>query len=317
MNALTKWNDFKGAALQLDNYDLPRIGHIIGVGEDPIHAIFDVESRGEGFRSDGRPVMLREEHHFWRLLGPGKKRDRAVAEGLAYPSWRRNYPKDSYPWLRKAIVLDERAALMSCSWGLAQIMGFNFSMCGYPNVQAFVRAMLEDEALHLEAMVRFIIAAGLDDEMRALEKATTRAQRIAIARVIAAKYNGPSYERNRYHIRIVDRLEWWQRKPDTPWSPQMAAMEEAVAEIDNAVADAVAEDTPPEPDPVDEPAPAPAPEPVKTVTKRDIGMSGAGVVVGGTLISLVVALADTINCAAIKVIDRISAAFDWIGGFIS
>lgn len=39
---------FKGRAKRLDDVDLPRIGHQIGVGEDEIHAFMDVEAAGSG-----------------------------------------------------------------------------------------------------------------------------------------------------------------------------------------------------------------------------------------------------------------------------
>jgi len=48
---------FKGAARRLDDIDLPRIGHLIGVGEDELHAVIDVEARGSGFDSLGRIAM--------------------------------------------------------------------------------------------------------------------------------------------------------------------------------------------------------------------------------------------------------------------
>ena len=79
--------NFTGAAKRLADIDLPMIGAIVGVGEDEIHAILDVESRSSGFDSSGRPLILFEPHRFHAILGPGEKRDRAVALGLAYKSW--------------------------------------------------------------------------------------------------------------------------------------------------------------------------------------------------------------------------------------
>lgn len=42
---------FKGAAKRLDDIDLPRIGNRIGVDEDEIHAVREVEAAGSGFDS--------------------------------------------------------------------------------------------------------------------------------------------------------------------------------------------------------------------------------------------------------------------------
>jgi hypothetical protein len=67
--------EFRGPAKRLDDIDLPRIGHEIGVGEDEIHAVLTVESSGSGFDAKGRPKMLFEPHVFYRNLS-GANRDR-------------------------------------------------------------------------------------------------------------------------------------------------------------------------------------------------------------------------------------------------
>lgn len=53
---------WKGKAKRIEDIDLPRIGAMIGVGEDEIHAVLDVESAGSGFDSKGRVKMLFEPH---------------------------------------------------------------------------------------------------------------------------------------------------------------------------------------------------------------------------------------------------------------
>ena len=52
------WNGFKGAAKRIDDIDLPKIGAQIGVGEDEIHALLDVESAGSGFDGKGWTVAV-------------------------------------------------------------------------------------------------------------------------------------------------------------------------------------------------------------------------------------------------------------------
>lgn len=131
MSAITQdWNSFHGAAKRLEDIDIPRIGHRIGVGEDELHALMEVEAAGSGFDSRDRPKMLFEPHVFYRNL-QGQKRARAVEAGLAYRSWgEQPYPRDSYPRLLSAIEIDETAALKSASWGRGQILGENYSMVG-------------------------------------------------------------------------------------------------------------------------------------------------------------------------------------------
>lgn len=198
--------DFKGAAKRLDDIDIPRIGSQIGVGEDELHAFMDVEASGSGFDGKGRPKALFEPHKFyWNL--PAEKRAAAVKAGLAYPNWKPgNYPKDSYPRILKAMKIDYDAALKSASWGLTQIMGENHEMVGYPTVEAMVAAFMDDEEYHLAAAVQFLIASGIDDDLRAHRWD-----------VVARVYNGPKYKVHGYDKRLAAAYERWKRIPDTPW----------------------------------------------------------------------------------------------------
>ncbi len=198
--------NFKGKARRLDDIDLPRIGAKIGVGEDEIHAVLDVETRGGGFDKQGRPKMLFEPHIFYREV-PGHLRAQAVSKGLAYKRWgTKRYPSDSYPRLTQAMKMDREAAFRSASWGLGQVMGFNHSMAGYPSAEAMVKDFLDDEDKHLEAMVEFIIAAGLDDELRNHDW-----------RGFARGYNGPGYAKNGYHTKLERAYRKWSRIKDTPF----------------------------------------------------------------------------------------------------
>ena len=197
-------NRFQGRAERLTDYDLPEIGALIGVGEDELHAVIEVETAGGGFDAKGRPRMLFEPHVFWREL-PAAKRKGAERAGLAYPAWgAKPYPKDSYARLTMAMLLDPVAALRSASWGLGQIMGFNHKAAGYDTAQAMVAAFMDSEAAQLEAMVRFIQSEGLDDELR-------RRDWSAFAR----GYNGAGYAKHGYHTRLATAFAKWSRIRDT------------------------------------------------------------------------------------------------------
>lgn len=202
------WNGFRGAARRIDDVDLPRIGHRIGVGEDEIHAFMEVEASGSGFDAKGRPKMLFEPHVFYRNLS-GAKRDEAVRQKLAYAKWRSgNYPSDSYPRLVAAMAIDETAALKAASWGLGQVLGENHALVGYATPQAMVLAFMEDEETHLEAMVAFLIARKIDDDLRAHRWSK-----------VAEIYNGPGYRTHNYDGRMAAAFAKWKRIKDTPWSP--------------------------------------------------------------------------------------------------
>lgn len=205
---MNDWKNFRGSAVRIDDLDIPRIGSRIGVGEDELHAFMDVEASGSGFDKLGRPKMLFEPHVFYRNLS-GPKRARAAAQGLAYSKWRPgNYPSNSYPRLERAMAIDETAALRSCSWGLGQILGENHAMVGFPTIQEMVRSFMEREAHHLDAIVSFLISAGIDDDLRAHRWET-------VARV----YNGPQHAKHDYAGRMRVAYQKWSRIKDTEWKP--------------------------------------------------------------------------------------------------
>jgi hypothetical protein len=86
------------------------------------------------------------------------------------------------------------------------MMGFNHAMCGFKSAEEMVNRFLLDEEYQLEAMVRFIIAAGLDDELRRRDW-----------RGFARGYNGPGYEKNRYHTKLAASFAKWSKIRDTPY----------------------------------------------------------------------------------------------------
>lgn len=195
---------FKGRAKRLDAWDFGRLGRLIRVGEDEIRAVVEVEASGSGFDAAGRPKMLFEPHVFWRQLGDGPKRTRAEAAGLAYQRWgERPYPPDSYPRLEAAMRIDRQGALRAASWGLGQILGENHRAAGYPTAEAMVADFLDDEERHVEAMVRFIISNGLDDDLRRHDW-----------RGFARGYNGPGYARHGYHTKLAAAYAKWAKRPD-------------------------------------------------------------------------------------------------------
>lgn len=212
---------FKGAAKRIEDIDLPRIGKEIGVGEDEIHAVLEVESAGSGFDAQGRPKILFEPHVFYRCLAAGAKRDEAVRQGLAYPSWRRGqYPKDSYPRLHAAIKIDETAALKAASWGLGQILGENHKAAGYATPQAMVLEFMSDEDNHLEAMIRFMKSAGIAKALKAIHDKAARGETITATDwvPVARPYNGAGYATHNYHGRLAVAHAKWRRIKDTPYT---------------------------------------------------------------------------------------------------
>lgn len=182
----------------LTDADIRRAASTLGCDQAAIRAVLKVESSGKGFDpATGKPIILFEPHWFSRLTS---RRYDATHPHLSYRKWgARPYPAGQaarWEQLGEAAALDRDAALQSASWGLFQVMGFNFESCGFTNVERFVEAMSESEGCQLDAFVAFVSAKGLDIPLRAGDWAT-----------FAKGYNGPAYAEHHYDKRLAKAFD--------------------------------------------------------------------------------------------------------------
>ena len=173
-----------------------------GIEEAALRAVMEVECKGRGFNSDGSPVILFERHKFYQGLRAINWKTKAAELYKAYPdicnpNWG-GYGKSSeqHSKLERAAALNREVALESTSWGLGQVMGFNWKSLGYPSLQAFINAMYKDEISQLDAMCRFIKVNGL---LRYIKSKNWAA--------FAEAYNGPDYKRNSYDTKLAAAYE--------------------------------------------------------------------------------------------------------------
>jgi N-acetylmuramidase len=140
-------------SLTLTESDFETCADMLNVDVRAIKTIAAVESRGGGFFPDNTPKTLFEAHKFYKYT------DGLFAESdpdLCVKNWTpslygKNWREEKKRFYR-AEALDQEAALLSCSWGMFQIMGFNFKACGFKTVFDFVKAMHKDEGEHLKAL---------------------------------------------------------------------------------------------------------------------------------------------------------------------
>lgn len=126
-----------------------------------IQANAETESQGSGFFNNGQCEILFERLWMYRNLIQSK--GQAIADGLMkrYPDIInpvRNYlggPAE-YKRLNLAMSVDRNCALLSTSWGMFQIMGFNYKDAGYQSVESYTADMQVSEKLQLAGYVNFI-----------------------------------------------------------------------------------------------------------------------------------------------------------------
>lgn len=162
----------------------------LNVGPAEVWAVLKVETRGFGYLTDRRPVILFERHIFHRLTDgvfSFTHPDISMAERGGYGGWAKEYPR-----LEQAMTLHRGAALKSASWGLGQIMGFNHDIVGYDRVEDMVADFVLSEDAQLEAVGRFI--AGNAQCLHGIKTRDWEA--------FAACYNGPKFKENAYDSKL-------------------------------------------------------------------------------------------------------------------
>ncbi len=164
-------------------------------------AVFEVETsgitQGFGFRADRRPQILFERHKFRDATQGHFNAEHSDISGPqgGYGSLSTQYAK-----LEKAIALSEGAglgaepALRSTSWGLGQVMGFNYQLAGFASATDMVNAMVRSEDAQLMGMIGYLVGTGLDKHLKSQNW-----------EAFARGYNGKSYAQNKYHIKLEEQ----------------------------------------------------------------------------------------------------------------
>lgn len=161
------------------------------IDENLLGGFIIVESSGSGF-SSGKVKIRLENHHF--LKGEATKYkgiyfdyDNPVYTGHTYRK------EDTGAWIKChqnqvqendafdfALSLNEVKAYEAISMGLAQIMGFNYSRCGYSSAKEMYYDFATGEKAQLEGFIKFVISDAV----------LLRACRNKDYRTIASRYNG-------------------------------------------------------------------------------------------------------------------------------
>ncbi|GEM_PF-313143 len=182
-----------------------------------VRAFAEVESGGRSaFDFAGRPVIAYEGHVFRKMTGGRFDEEHALLSypypGKAGEQWKTNNANQDASWktLEAAIQLDQDAALQACSWGMFQVMGFNYQDCGYPSATAFVEAIKSSAGAQLDAFVTFCKAKkGMVEAMARRDYA-----------IMATLYNGADY--GDYDERIKNAFDRLSTNP-SPANPATSA----------------------------------------------------------------------------------------------
>lgn len=166
-----------------------------------VKAVMEVESAGSGFLlkepSPARPKILFEAHWFYKLTPKPVSRSRP---DLSSREWNRDlYKGGSDEWNKRlldAMEFDEVQALKSASFGLGQVMGFNYTAAGCTSIQQFIEENFAGEYWQARHMMNFIANNRLLDELKRKDW-----------QGFAQRYNGVSFWKNEYDIKLANAYE--------------------------------------------------------------------------------------------------------------
>jgi hypothetical protein len=150
----------------------------LGTDAAAVWAILEVESGKAGYLPDRRPQILFERAVFHTRTKGAYDQSHP---GISAPTWG-GYSGGAaeYTRMAEAYALSPDDALQSASWGIAQVMGFNFSSSGYSSAAAYVQDACASEGAQLLAFQSFLMHTGIGAALQAHDWTT-----------VALKYNGP------------------------------------------------------------------------------------------------------------------------------
>lgn len=158
---------------RLSDFDYMLAGLRLGVEPAAIKAIAYIESNGVGFYDNGN-VKIRFESQFLTRYQVAQK---------VVPNY--------FTTFSAAYAYNQESAILSTSFGIFQIMGFNYKAAGYSTVKGFYIAMDRSAIAQLNAFCGFIEKNDLAKYLRDKNWAA-----------FAYRYNGAGYARNNYDTKL-------------------------------------------------------------------------------------------------------------------
>ena len=182
----------------LKDSDLKEVGAKYNIEPAKLKAVALVEGSSSGFYTKGSykgELKVRFEGHWFKNFTKSKY-DKTYPH-LSYSDWKLgnkyNRGLNEFGRFLEAFKLDNEAAWLSTSWGMFQVMGFNYKVCGYNSVKAMIIDFYErGEITQLEAFLNYCEGKDILDDLR-------EGRNDVFARV----YNGKGYKVNKYDTRIT------------------------------------------------------------------------------------------------------------------
>lgn len=185
----------------LTEADFRLVASQLGVEVAAIKAVVEIEAGKEmkGFWAPGIPVINFDSTMYakYKSKAPSKE----GAKGEEVPAGLTGYALKEWRLLINARKTNAQGANMGTFWGMFQIGGFNYKLCGCSSVDEFVKLMAYSELEQLELFAAFITNAGMLQDLRNKNWAA-----------FARKYNGPSYAKRGYHTKMAKAYQKFSKE---------------------------------------------------------------------------------------------------------
>lgn len=184
--------DDKTRYTELTDADFEIVAKQLGVEMAAIKAVVVIEAgtNMKGFWAPGVPVINFDSKMYNAFRS--KATSKAGAKGEKVPEGLSGYALQEWTQLINARKVNAQGANLGTFWGMFQIGGFNYKMCGCQSVDEMVKLMADSELEQLELFASFISNGGMLQDLRNKNWAG-----------FARKYNGASYARRGYHTKMA------------------------------------------------------------------------------------------------------------------
>lgn len=193
----------------LTDEDYKEVAKMLGVEVAAIKAVVEIEAGAahQGFWTEGKPIInfdltvykKRTKTHGVNLA-KAQKRHPVIFQS---PNTKKYGSRQAaqYARLEAAMAVDTISAIEGTFWGMFQIGGFNYKLCGAKTQQEFVQRMCRSERDQLDLFAQLLLSTKMVEPLRRKDFAA-----------FASRYNGPSYAKRGYHTRMAKAYKKFKGK---------------------------------------------------------------------------------------------------------
>lgn len=178
----------------LTDDDFRRVANELQIEVAAMKAVVVIEAGKamEGFWGPGLPVVNCDRSIWGKVRGKVKNTAKLPASASVPSGLKHDFARKAWRKLINARKICIEQADLCTFWGMFQIGGFNYKLCGCSTIGEFVELMSYSELEQLELFAAMITNTGQVKYLRAKNWAA-----------FARSYNGASYAKRGYHTRMA------------------------------------------------------------------------------------------------------------------